>query len=231
MSPAPTSLGKIAIEYFGIGGRAQPVYFLLEDAGISSYEKVEVNSTNREDYNGRKFDFAKYPFNQLPVVRLEGGPCLAQQDAILRYFSRVLGYTPTSFEDETIVDMLACSVEDLNRAYTASVYSDDHINQLTALCQITAPKILAQYEYLLSQSKGPKGTFIASEKPSFPEFTLLHIVSGLLILSPSTLKAFPLLSTWYEKMISRAGIASYLASGRKPTMLNGSANGQNKVCE
>lgn len=73
-------------------------------------------------------------------------------------------------------------------------------------------------------------TFLPSQ-PTFPEFTLLHLLTGALVLSPSSLDAFPLLKGWFAKLNGREKIKTYLESGRKPKMLNDCQAGQEKVCE
>jgi len=69
-------------------------------------------------------------------------------------------------------------------------------------------------------------------QPSFPEFTLFYNVFAMLVLQPSALSSFPLLSKWYhDRMSNRKGIKEYLESGRKPAQLNYLKTAEGKICD
>jgi hypothetical protein len=99
--------------------------------------------------------------------------------------------------------------------------------KLLELCQTTLPKVLPQIEHLFSKSTGEKGMLVGSCKnPTFVEYTLLYLLSCFLVLQPSVLSSYPLLTEFYEKINAREGI-----KGHKFEKLNGTWDGNRKICD
>lgn len=175
-------------------------------------------------------DYTLFPFNQLPVLELEDGTRLCQQDAVLRYLTATNGYhvggTP---KDQYAIDMLACAIDDLNVAYTGSVYSrNEPIGcELKPFVEGRCHKMLGALEFLAAQSTSE---YWFGDKPAFPEWTLLHLIHAIQILKPTLLDEFPALAKWLAKMEARPRIKAYLESGKQRKMINGSSNGLEAVC-
>jgi len=112
----------------------------------------------------------------------------------------------------------------------------------------TIPKVFKQLEHLLKKNNNGQSYFVHDKvkssmpltmynltdcslsmfipKPSFPEFTLFHLVNSFLVITPSALKEFHLMEAWLTRMSEREGIKKYLSSGRQLEMINGSSSGQ-----
>jgi len=226
--PFPTKIESATLEYFPIRGRAEPIRLMLEDHGVS-YSDLFV--TDGVKWEADKTDYNNYPFNQIPIFHVNGKK-IAQQDAILRYITKVTGKKELSLEDETISDMLAISVEDLNRMYTGANYSDDHVTQYTTLLNTTVPKVFAQYEHLLGRLSGANPpTFIEGPNPAFAEYTLFHLVEAIMTLQPSALGKSPRLLAWFEAFSQRKGIRAFVDSERRLELINFNTNGQKKILE
>ncbi|GAA6009917.1 hypothetical protein JCM10207_002157 [Rhodosporidiobolus poonsookiae] len=217
-------LKDVHLHYFPICGRGEPIRLILEDAGVAYTESNDVAA-----FREKKMDFDEYHFNQLPRLSVNGRH-LAQQGAILAFLAKATGYTGTGdiWQDE-LVDELQYACEDLNMGYVQRVYKPDGKELLAAYVQDNVPKAFAQFEHLFAKNAAASG-YLAYDKPSYAEFHLLYLIRALLVLSPSLLSAYPTLAAWYARMLARPNLKAYWESGRMKGMLNGSENGQEKVC-
>ncbi|BGP44123.1 hypothetical protein JCM10450v2_008346 [Rhodotorula kratochvilovae] len=215
----------VTLHYFPIQGRGEPIRYLLADAGIPYVESNDVAS-----FRANKWDYAQYPFNQLPrlTVTREGGKDvhLAQQGAILRFLARAAGYgAGADTWQEALVDQVQDAREDLNGAYTRSIYGADAAALLRELVQTTVPKVMKQFEYIFAHNKSEAG-FLVFDQPSYAEFHLLYLRHALSKLAPSLLASYPALAAWEKTMRARPGLKGYTP---RQEMLNGNANGQEEV--
>ncbi|GAA5977446.1 hypothetical protein JCM11641_000966 [Rhodosporidiobolus odoratus] len=217
------TLDSVQLAYFPIAGRGEPLRLILEDAG-QKYEETNDVAAFRE----KKWDLDEYRFNQLPRLTVNGTH-LFQQDAILRFLAKALGYTGSGdiFQD-ALVDQLQDACEDLNLSYTSKVYSANALEQLTLFIKEYVPKVLKQLEHMFKENSSEAG-YLVDDKPSFAEFHLLYLLRVLCVLNPSILSSYPTLQAWQQRMNGRPGIKAYLESGRVKEMLNGTDTAQKAI--
>ncbi|GAA5949426.1 hypothetical protein JCM21900_004059 [Sporobolomyces salmonicolor] len=216
-------LTSVTLSYFDICGRGEPIRLILEDAGVPYTEDHDVAA-----FAAGKMNHSLYLFNQMPRLTVNGTH-LFQQGAILRLIAKARGYTGKGdIWEDAMVDMLDAACEDLNSTYTRTIYSPDAMALLPIFVKEHVPKVMKQFEFLLSKSTSSQGYFVY-DIPSFAEFHLLYLLHCFAHLNPAFLANFPLLNQWRSTMLARPGLKSYFASGRMKEMLNGNANGQKAV--
>ncbi|CEQ40769.1 SPOSA6832_02431 [Sporobolomyces salmonicolor] len=199
-------LTSVTLSYFDICGRGEPICLILEDAGVPYTQDHGVAA-----FAAGKMNHSLYLFNQMPRLTARG-------------------YTGKGdiWEDAT-VDMLdaACEVRsehtlplpgaELMAMALLPIFVKEHV-----------PKVMKQFEFLLSKSMSSQGYFVY-DIPSCAEFHLLYLLHCFAHLNPALLANFPLLTQWRSTMLARPGLKSYFASSRMKEMLKGNANGQKAV--
>nr|XP_033776865.1 glutathione S-transferase P 1-like [Geotrypetes seraphini] len=192
------------ITYFPLRGRAEPIRLLLADQGVEWKEEVLSEKKWKAGEVGLKKTTV---FGQLPQFQ-DGDFVLFQSNTILRYLGRKYGLYGSNDKEAALIDMVNDGVEDLRMKYAGAVVQHElgpekYIEEL--------PNHLGPFERLLSQnSKG--GGFIAGNKISYADFSLLHTLQNHLDLAPDCLKSLPLLSAYVKRMSSRSKLQAYLES-------------------
>ncbi|KAM4771509.1 glutathione S-transferase P 1-like [Rhinophrynus dorsalis] len=197
------------LTYFPVRGRAEAIRLLLADQGVS-WKEDEVQIA---DWFSGKCDLKKTAvFGQLPRFQ-DGDFELYQSNSILRYLGRKHGLAGKDDKESALIDMVNDGVEDLRQKFGRLVFFEFETGKEKYLQDL--PNHLAPFENILSKnSNGTK--FVVGDQISYADYNLLDILQCQLDLSAACLSAYPLLSAYVERFLSRPKLAEYLKSdGRK----------------
>mmetsp|Transcript_5332 Transcript_5332/g.8253 ORF Transcript_5332/g.8253 Transcript_5332/m.8253 type:complete len:215 (+) Transcript_5332:152-796(+) len=205
------------IHYFNIRGRAEAIRLLLEDAGIR-YEE--------ERLSGIAHIKSQLAFGQVPLVE-ENGYGMTQTIATLRYLASKPGVNayPSDLRARYICDMVADGSQDWRAAYTDVVYTGAEWKAKYEMPYIGGPlkKYLSAFEALLAKTDNGSAYFSGKEI-AFCDYLVWELIDINLKIAPSVLDSYPLLNAFHKRIASRPRIAAYVASGRRPTRINGAGN-------
>ncbi|XP_029431206.1 glutathione S-transferase P-like [Rhinatrema bivittatum] len=206
----------VTITYFPVRGRTEVMRLLLADQGqVWKDEEVSFEKWASGDLKKAAV------FGQLPKFQ-DKEFILYQSGAILRYLGRKHGLYGKDDKEAALIDMTNDGVEDLRTKYLRLIYQEFDSEKEKYIDDL--PNHLSPFERLLAQN--PSGSrFVVGDKISFADYNLLDNLQNHLILAPDCLNAFPLLSTYVERLSSRPKLKVYLESEkRKNRPLN--ANGK-----
>ncbi|OWZ00284.1 Glutathione S-transferase [Phytophthora megakarya] len=140
---------KMKLTYFPFPGRAEPIRLALFIAGIPfDDERIGLDELNRRR--------STLPFNQLPVLEVEGD-VTSQALGILRYVGTLGGlYSPTDTKEALRIDELFSRIDEFYSSYVwnASYFEVDPEKQLklrTRLAEETLPTTLRFLEERVSR--------------------------------------------------------------------------------
>ncbi|XP_053548317.1 glutathione S-transferase P 1 [Bombina bombina] len=203
-------MGSYVLSYFPVRGRAEPIRLLLADQGIS-WKEDEVQIA---DWFSGKEELKKKQavFGQLPKLQ-DQDFALYQSNSILRYLGRKHGLIGSNDQENALIDMSNDGVEDLRLKFSRLVFYEFETGKEKYLQDL--PNHLTPFERILSRnSNGSK--FLVGEKISYADYNLFDVLQCHLDLSSTCLSAFPLLSAYVERILSRPKLGEYLQSeGRK----------------
>jgi len=210
------------LEYFGSRGRAEYIRLVLEEAGQG--EKYEYKVIERPQWDSVKQNMDNYPFRQVPrLVDVELNLNLVQGNATCRHLARKFNLYGATIEEQAKADMFADAAEDLRIVYYRAIYNrNGDFNE--GVKNIT-PEIKGMFEELEYQLKKNGHKYFVSDNVTYADFLLFEMVDIMPKLIPGILDAFPLLRDFHARVESRPNIAAYIASGRRPAMVNGNGKG------
>jgi len=195
--------------YFGVAGRGEFPKLVLEEAG-EQYEWVRVGQGEN-----KKAPLAdKLAFGQVPLWEEAGGFTLVQTGAITRYLARKHNLYPADLHDGARADQIYEGATDYAGAFFTALFGDqnakDHHNK------DVIPKYLANFEKLLVSNHEGKGFFVG-DKISFADLAIFQILNWAGHISPDSVKTYPHLHDFHDRIRNRPNIQNYLKSDRFPT--------------
>ena len=213
--PAAASSISCKLSYFNLRGLGEKIRLLLEVAAIP-YEDHRITS---EEWPVLK---ESMPFGQVPQVEITEGDktlTMVQSNAIVRYIARKAGLSGRTPEEEAKIDMFTEGVEDLRTKLVRVFYSPEFASLKDDLINKTIPDQLANFENLL---RGSESGFF-TEKLSVADLVLFEVLEIVVAFSPGALDGLEAVSRLHKQVASLPRVAAYLASGRRPTQINGSS--------
>jgi glutathione S-transferase len=118
--------------YFQARGRAEASRIALAYGGIAFEDKRLPGPAL---FGGRADGSIPAPFNQFPVLDVDGTP-IAQSATILRYVSKLSGLYPTDAIQAAIAESILDQISDINSGFTGIFYN----SSLDDAAKVRAPQ-------------------------------------------------------------------------------------------
>lgn len=215
-------MNKPTLIYFAGRGRAELIRLVLAEAGVE-YDEHHVGH-GTPPANGRPTDIAELkamavlPFGAVPVWEEAGGPRLAQSAAIVNHLARQHGLRGSSPLEEARCDELLGAVDDvrgeLRKIQLAAPGERAEVRR--ELQERVLPRWFGDLERHLKPRLGSGGFAVGSSLTvaDLALWYLLELVkdNGL----GASLEACPALLAFFDRIAARPGLASYVASPRRP---------------
>ncbi|GMR37814.1 hypothetical protein PMAYCL1PPCAC_08009, partial [Pristionchus mayeri] len=183
-------------------GLGEAIRTLLIDNGVE-FENITI----KDDEEWLKIK-NKFAFGQVPMLK-EGDLEIPQSGAIMRHLARKLNLAGDTEEEKVFADFFAEGLRDVHEKYAHMIYKD-YGSKDSFLANIY-PKEWAKVEALLKKhSNGEK--FVLGDKLSYVDYLLFEELDIALILSPSSLDAFPVLKAYHARFAKREGLQAHFAS-------------------
>jgi len=196
---------KPTVLYFNLPGKAEPIRWLLEDAGVD----YEYKGFAREEWPTIKASNPQLTFGQVPFYA-EPGLALTQSSAISRYLAQKHGYLGSTPQEAAKIDEMTEGVRDLVDGILKFFFHPDEEEKakgIAAWTKETLPKYVQIFKKVFDANGGK---YLVGNKPSLADIGLNTFLVTFLpripLPVPEELKAY------HEAFIARPGIAKYLAS-------------------
>lgn len=213
---------KPTLIYFASRGRAEVIRLVLAEAGVDYQEHAVGMGT--PPVNGRPTDFAALkasgdlPFEAVPVWEEPGGFRLAQSQAIVNHLGRVHGLGGRTPVEAAQIDQWIGAVEDVRAELRklAPASPEQRAALRAELRSRTLPRWFGYLDRLLRTNRDGAG-FTVGEGPTIADLALYYLLelvrdNGM----GDAIDRYPVLVAFAQRIASRARIAAYLASPRRP---------------
>ncbi|GMT16135.1 hypothetical protein PFISCL1PPCAC_7432, partial [Pristionchus fissidentatus] len=201
----------LKLYYFGIRGLAEPIRMMLVDNGIP-FE--DITFQKGDEWQKIKPTFA---FGQVPCLK-EGRLEIPQSGAIIRHLARKYKLDGETEEEKVFVDFFAEGLRDIHMEYVNMIYGAyETKDQFLATVY---PVEWAKIEKLLKKHENGE-KFVIGDKLSYADYMLFEELDIALILSSSSLDAFPVLKAFHARFAQRDNLKAHLATRNIPVNNNG----------
>ncbi|GMT16401.1 hypothetical protein PFISCL1PPCAC_7698 [Pristionchus fissidentatus] len=211
IAPPSRMSSGLKLYYFAIRGLAEPIRMMLLDNKIA-FEDITFQKD--EEWFRIKPSFA---FGQVPCLK-EDGLEIPQSGAIIRHLARKFNLDGETEEDKVFADFFAEGIKDLHLKYTGMIYRAYETKD--EFLATVYPVELEKVEKLLKKhANGEK--FVLGNKLSYADYMLFEELDIALVLSPTSLDAFPVLKAYHTRFAQRDNLKAHLATRRIPINNNG----------
>ena len=201
---------KPLLTYFAVRGRAEPVRLMLEDL--------------RVEYDERRVTMEEWPtvkrglmFGQMPTYR-EGDVFIDQSHAIYRYLARKYDLYGDTERERIRCDIVEEAFVDAQNNIGGFCWRPDFAQQRANYEETQLPVLLDKLQRLLDLNREGMGWWVG-ERVSYVDFLAWNTLDYVRALSPRNLERFERLKGAKLRLESRARIAAYLKSERRPPTL------------
>jgi len=203
---------KYKLTYFNGRGLGEIIRLVLTAAG-EPFEDVRLE----HDDNFAKIKASlNLPFNQVPILQIDGKVTLCQSLSIARYLARKHNLAGKTDLESAQVDMIVdCLVDTLNPV-SAFAYGEQDPTKKAELkkkyIEVQLPDFLTKVEALLVANKGGSGYFVG-DSLTWADLYLVRAYGALQLMAglQSPLDKSPKLKALYDKVVQLPKIAAYQA--------------------
>ena len=200
------------LTYFNIRARGEPVRTMLKLAGVDYEEKLFAFGSDQ--WKMEKSDNTKYPFNQLPVLEVDGTP-ISQSMAIMRYLGKEHGYAPSCNLEQAQADAIVDQCQDLIDQFIWLYFTEQDPErkekQRKNWFENKLPPAMKNFEAILKRN----GTgYFVGDKITYADIGFFSLFNVYLARGkptvPNEFAGYPLISALYERITKEPRIAAYL---------------------
>ncbi|XP_070544989.1 S-crystallin SL11-like [Ptychodera flava] len=202
---------KYKLTYFNFNARAEVIRLIFAAAGVQyEDERLAVSPFEQEWAVVNK----SFPFQQLPVLEIEGGVVLAQSHAIARYLANEFGFAGKTNLEKAKVDMIADATEELYspmRVYFHAKYNNaKHLQAAFDDIFVKLPHGMSNLERLLTKNNGGDGFFVGDSLTWADLKFFGRIGNNIQRLNPEFLKQYPKLNTLCDRVAAIPRIKEWI---------------------
>ncbi|MEM1314126.1 MAG: glutathione S-transferase family protein [Pseudomonadota bacterium] len=190
------------LTYFASRGRAETTRWMLAACGIP-FENVGL--TEPEELEALRAT-GKLPFDQLPLLELDGGR-YSQTSAMIRLLARRGDMYGDADEERALIDMVAGAVADFVEPAIGFSFQPTPEAALAGMGRAMA-KFGPRFEALLSDGRD----HVAGGRLSFADVVLAEATTHYTERDPRLFDAAPRLAAHRDRVCALPGLAAYLAS-------------------
>ncbi|KAL3935074.1 MAG: hypothetical protein SGBAC_009338 [Bacillariaceae sp.] len=165
---ASSIVSAMALKYFDIAGRAEPIRILFHIAGVQ-YDDVRIPFKEWPDVKETT------PLGFVPVLTIDGQD-FCQSISLTRYAAKLAGWYPESEVDALKADMIAETVNELSGQAPRSKNEEEY-KKLRKEFQEGAMKKYWTYIEGIIQENG--GCFVSGDKPTYADLIVAQAVPGI----------------------------------------------------
>ena len=202
--------------YFDVRGRAEPIRFVLEEAG----ENWEEQAVSLKEWDSNA---PTTPFHRLPVY-CEGTMQIPETFAILSYLGRKHGLLGANAEERMRCDVTIEAWRDYGQQLTAA-FAAEAESARQQFFERQNPKLLNDLETWYG-GRGSRSVFWAGSL-TIADFVAFDSIDRLLQLAPNLLDRYERLVEFHLRFAARPAVNGWLESTRRhPALLYLGRDGQ-----
>jgi len=198
------------LTYFAGRGRAETTRWML---AVNQIPFHNVGLTEPEDFEALKSS-GRLPFNQLPLLELEG-LALSQSSAMIRHLARRGDFYGDEDLERTAIDMVAGAVADYAEPALSAPFQPTQ-EQARANLKAGMRKFGDRFEARLADGR----EHIAGGRLSLADVVLAESTTHYAEIASDILDCNPWLAAHRERVTDHPGIAAYLASPQRWPLAN-----------
>jgi len=187
-------MSKLTLTYFSGRGRAEPIRFILAEAGVDYVDNRIADPTPLKP---------KLAFGQLPSLE-DGDLHLVQSITIARYLAKKHNLVGKDIKEQAQADMIVDGVLDVTAARNAAKTEEEK----QKFASEGLPKWLGFFEELLKKNGGK---FFVGDNLTWADLYVYYSLENTVNVVPKALDSFPTLKSFRESIASRPKIAAWLA--------------------
>lgn len=152
------------------------------------------------------------PFGQVPVLEVDG-KMLAQSSAIERYAAKLAGIAPSDPWEAAKVDEVVAFLQEINDLFAPTFAIKDDEAKAAARKEICAGPLKDKFRRLVQMLEAAGSEFLCGPKPTYPDFVLFKLVSGLVggtmdgVPVDTVLSSYPALKVHHSRVASLPAVA------------------------
>eukprot|EP00892_Ulva_mutabilis_P008569 jgi/Ulvmu1/6084/UM027_0062.1 len=200
---------QLTLQYLPMHGRAEAIRMFLHYCGLDFKDDVL-----EYDVFARKKDAKMLPFDQVPVLYVDGLP-IAQTGSILRYLSRI---SSNAIEDPVRAALADSAFEAAQEMPMAQVYVAVNLMEETELRESAKAFLECLPEYLVNWSKilGDQKYF-HGDAPGYADFFIWSLldIGRQLVPLPELMKGHATLRAWSTAVKKLPAVATVLSNRPK----------------
>ncbi len=201
---------KTAIAYFEGRARVEPIRVMLEELAIP-YEDQRVSF---EAWVKMK---SGTPFGALPSLR-EGDTEIYQSHAIIRHLARVYDLYGSTEAERVRCDMIEEAISDLSELVGKAPWRKNFADERAEYVANELVPALDRLEQFLKANQDPGGFWVGSSL-TFVDLIAFAVLDVTGAMFPEALEQCPALGDFCSQIAGRPRIAAYIASSRRPAMI------------
>ncbi|KAF8360643.1 gst-1 [Pristionchus pacificus] len=208
----PSKMSALKLYYFAIRGLAEPIRMMLIDNGVQ-FDNITFQKDEKWFAEVKK----QFAFGQVPCLK-DGDMEIPQSGAIIRHLARKLNLAGETEAEKVFADFFSEGLRDVHEKYCQMIYRD--YGSKDSFLATIYPAEWAKVESLLKKhANGEK--FVLGDKISYADYLLFEELDIALVLSPTSLDAFPVLKAYHGRFAKREKLQAHLASRNYPVNNNG----------
>lgn len=199
--------------YWDIRGLAEPIRYLLAQAGVT-YEDKRYGFGSGPEPSHKEWLDEKYKldldFPNVPYL-IDGDVRITQSMAILRYLGRKHGLAPKDEDTRQRVEVLELTAFDVLMSTLRLTYNPDYTEEMRQQFLVDVADKLRQFVSYLAKH----GPFSAGQAVTYVDFLLYETLQVVKTLGPRTFReGYPQLEEYCKRVASLPKLKEYLASDR-----------------
>ena len=197
-------LSGYKLSYFPIRARAEAIRLILAYGAID-YEDVVISFN---EWDNCKYDRSINHFEQLPSLILPNGNLISQSGSIVRYLAKIVGVYPSDCQLAAEADMVFELSKDMNDINPILNWFEKDSNDFHTKYASYFAAFPGRMQAALDILKDKK--FFGGDSPHFGDFGLFHVVDLSITVQPSCLDDFPIIKSWYDRVLKIPRVSKYL---------------------
>lgn len=214
---------KYILNYFPLGGRAEPIRLMFHAAGV----QYEDNVVHFKDWAQLKTDNKRFPLGQGPTLQVDD-EVICQSRAINRYVANQLSMNGSTNEEKMVIDQITESMDELFDAWVKIIFNKStdkpakEAEFKTWFASESMTRLCRFIEGLLAKTSGP---FVLGDKVSLADCVCYHMYDILAQFHTGFVAEYPGLTALHKAVEEVESIKKYLDARREKI-----AKGEFKIC-
>ena len=203
-------MSKMSLAYFDARARVEPIRVILEELSVP-YENRKISFEDWEEMKGDT------PFGALPMLE-DGDTRIFQTHAIIRHLARVYDLYGSTELEHVRCDVIEEAISDLNELVGKAPWRPDFSDGRADYIANELSPALQRLKAFLNSNQSPGGFWVGPSL-TFVDLIAFALLDTTLAMFPEAFEEAAALRAFCARIAARPRIAAYLASDRRPAII------------